>query len=111
MLGRGWDHSLWEGGAFPTATELDKITRDHPVYLARMCGHVGWANSRALDLAGITANTPDPPGGAISRDPETGEPIGILKEQAMDLIHRLLKEPSQAEATASHRACPNTAPG
>lgn len=98
VRGRGWDHSLWPGGAFPTRADLDRIAPQHPVYLARKCGHVAWANSRAMDLAGITAETPDPPGGAIERDPKTGEPTGILKEQAMDLIARLFEEPTPEEA-------------
>jgi predicted amidohydrolase YtcJ len=98
VRGRGWDHSLWEGGAFPTRADLDRTAPNHPVYMARKCGHVGWANSRALELAGITAETPDPPGGAIERDPETGEPTGILKELAMDLVHCLFEEPTPEEA-------------
>jgi hypothetical protein len=102
--GRGWDHSLWEGGAFPTRWDLDSVAPDHPVYLRRKCGHVGWANSRALDLAGITAATPAPFGGAIDHDPETGELTGILKELAMDLVARLFEEPTLDEATAAIKA-------
>jgi predicted amidohydrolase YtcJ len=97
--GRGWDHSLWEGGAFPTKADLDTIAPENPVYLRRKCGHSGWANSRALELAGITAETPDPFGGAIDRDPGTGEPTGILKELAMDLVADLFEEPTLEEAT------------
>lgn len=96
--GRGWDQSLWPGGAFPTYRELDAITTEHPVFLRRKCGHAGWANSRALALAGITKDTPDPAGGEIERDPVTGEPTGILKELAMGLVFRLLREPTPAEA-------------
>jgi hypothetical protein len=102
--GRGWDHSLWEGGAFPTRGDLDSVAPDHPVYLRRKCGHVGWANSCALDLAGITAATPAPFGGAIDHDPETGEPTGILKELAMDLVARLFEEPTLDEATDAIKA-------
>jgi predicted amidohydrolase YtcJ len=98
LLGRGWDHSLWEGGAFPSRQDLDRVAPEHPVFLRRKCGHAGWANSRALELAGITAQTPDPPGGAIDRDPATGQPTGILKENAMDLVGCLLEEPSVNEA-------------
>jgi predicted amidohydrolase YtcJ len=104
VRGRGWDHSLWEGGAFPARADLDRIAPRHPVYLARKCGHAAWANSRALELAGITATTPDPPGGAIERDPATGAPTGILKELAMDLVRRLLKEPAPEETVAAIRA-------
>ena len=96
--GRGWDQSLWPGAAFPTRYDLDAITAEHPVFLRRKCGHAGWANSRALALAGITAATPDPDGGEIERDPATGEPTGILKERALELIGRLQLQPTEAEA-------------
>jgi predicted amidohydrolase YtcJ len=98
LVGRGWDHSLWEGGAFPTRQDLDSIAPEHPVFLRRKCGHAGWANSRALELAGITAETLDPPGGAIDRHPATGQPTGILKERAMELMFRLFDEPGVDEA-------------
>jgi predicted amidohydrolase YtcJ len=104
VRGRGWDHSLWEGGAFPSKTDLDRLAPNNPVYLSRKCGHVGWANSRALELAGITADTPNPFGGAIDRDPGTGEPTGILKELAMDLVARLFEEPTPTEAMEAIRA-------
>jgi predicted amidohydrolase YtcJ len=98
LTGRGWDQSLWPGGAFPTRADLDSIAPEHPVWLRRKCGHAGWANSRALELAGITAEMPDPPGGAIDHDPATGQPTGILKETAMDLIFRLFDDPTVEEA-------------
>jgi predicted amidohydrolase YtcJ len=98
LRGHGWDHSLWEGGAFPRREQLDSVTPQHPAILSRKCGHAGWANSRALELAGITGDTPDPPGGEIERDPATGRPTGILKDTAMDLVYDLLEEPSPQEA-------------
>jgi predicted amidohydrolase YtcJ len=104
LHGRGWDHSLWAGGAFPIRQDLDRVAPEHPVFLGRKCGHVGWANTRALQLAGITAQTPDPPGGVIDRDADTGQPTGILKETAMDLMTRLFEEPAPAEAMAAIRA-------
>jgi len=104
LTGRGWDHSLWEGGAFPTRQHLDSVAPEHPVWLRRKCGHAGWANSRALELAGITGETPDPPGGAIDRHPATGQPTGILKEQAMDLMSRLFDDPVLSEATDAIKA-------
>jgi predicted amidohydrolase YtcJ len=97
LKGRGWDQSLWEGGALPTREQLDRVAPAHPVYLRRKCGHAGWANSRALALAGITSSTPDPFGGAIDRDAATGEPTGILKENAMDLVGGLIEEPAVDE--------------
>ena len=65
--------------------------------MARKCGHAGWANSRALELAGISASTPDPANGEIERDAKTGEPTGILKEHAMGLVSRLIEEPGETE--------------
>jgi predicted amidohydrolase YtcJ len=104
LEGRGWDHSLWEGGAFPTRKDLDRVAPEHPVFLRRKCGHAGWANSRALELAGITSETADPPGGAIDREPATGQPTGILKERAMDFIFRLFEEPVMGEAVDAIKA-------
>lgn len=98
LTGRGWDQVFWAGQRFPQRQDLDAVTVDHPVFLRRKCGHAGWANSTALALAGITAATPDPDGGAIARDPATGEPTGMLYERAMELVDRLLAVPSDEEA-------------
>ena len=109
LTGRGWDHTLWVGsglraGAFPTRGDLDRVAPEHPVFLRRKCGHAGWANSAALELADITAETPDPFGGAIDHDPVTGQPTGILKDVAMELMFRLFREPSLDEAMAAIKA-------
>jgi predicted amidohydrolase YtcJ len=101
LTGRGWDQSLWPGGEFPTRQDLDRAAPEHPVWLRRKCGHAGWANTRALELAGITGDTANPPGGAIDHDPATGQPTGILKETAMDLMAQLFAEPSEDEAVAA----------
>lgn len=103
LTGRGWDHSLWRGGGFPTRHDLDGVAPHHPVWLRRKCGHAGWANSRALALAGVTAATPDPPGGAIEHD-AGGEPTGILKDTAMDLVSSLIQEPTLDEAAEAIQA-------
>ena len=103
LTGRGWDHSLWPGGEFPTRQDLDRVAPEHPVWLRRKCGHAGWANSLGLKLAGINAETPDPPGGAIDHDPISGEPTGILKETAMDLMAVLFEDPSDEEAADAIR--------
>ena len=102
LTGRGWDQSVWEGGAFPAAAQLDAITAEHPVYLARKCGHAAWVNSLALERVGITAHTEDPEGGEIVRDSE-GKPTGILLEKAMELAFPCMAEPSNAEAAAAVR--------
>lgn len=98
LTGRGWDQMLWPESVFPTAAQLDAVTPDHPAFLRRKCGHAGWANSLALKLASITRDTPDPDGGAIERDPATGEPTGILLERAMDLVAQLQALPTDAAA-------------
>ena len=101
LTGRGWDQMLWPVATFPTRAALDAVTPGHPAFLRRKCGHAGWANSRALELAGITAQTPDPPGGEIVRDPGSGEPTGMLLERAMDLIFALLAEPTDDQVQAA----------
>ena len=83
VLGEGWDQNKWPGHAFPTAAALDGI--DHPVVLDRVDGHAIWASSRAMQLAGVTRETPDPPGGKIIRD-ANGAPTGVFVDNAIDLI-------------------------
>ncbi|MEJ5367429.1 MAG: amidohydrolase [Bryobacteraceae bacterium] len=95
IVARNWDQTNW-GGAFPTARDLDGAAPDHPVFLSRVDGHAAWVNSRALALAGITAKTPDPPGGKILRDAE-GQPTGILIDRAMGLVRQKIPPPSFAQ--------------
>jgi predicted amidohydrolase YtcJ len=83
-------------GANPDRRALDAVVPDRPVFLWAADGHSAWVNSRALELAGLTAASPDPPGGRIERDPSTGEPTGTLRESAADLVARLLPVPSAA---------------
>ncbi|GAB5518789.1 MAG: amidohydrolase [Rhodothermales bacterium] len=90
-----WDHKLW-GGELPRREWIDAETPDHPVFVTRLDVHMALANKRALDAAGITRNTPDPPGGTIVRDPETGEPTGILKGNAMGLVYAVIPDPPEA---------------
>ncbi len=102
LTGRGWDQSVWEGGSFPTAAQLDAVAPQHPVFLARKCGHAAWVNSRALELMGITAETADPDGGEIVRD-SGGGPSGILLERAMGPAYCMLTEPPAKAAVAAVR--------
>lgn len=94
VTGRGWDHTLFNKGVWPDKSLLDKVSPDNPVYMTRVDGHVGWANSLALNRAGITRQTPDPPGGQIVRDPLSGEPTGVLKETASSLVARVIPPPT-----------------
>lgn len=95
ILGGTWDHELW-GGELPRRDWIDSVTGATPVFVSRLDGHMGLANTRALELAGITAETPDPPGGTIVRDP-AGRPTGILKDAAQALVERVIPDPSEAE--------------
>ncbi len=81
LLGGGWDHTLWPGGKLPTRQDLDQVTGAHPAIFARVDGHMAAANSSALTLAGISAETRDPSGAKIDRD-SSGKPTGILRETA-----------------------------
>ncbi|MET0555698.1 MAG: amidohydrolase [Vicinamibacteria bacterium] len=95
LIGRGWDQNDWPEKRFPTAAELDRAAADRPVLLERVDGHASWANTRALAIAGITAATPDPPGGRILRD-ASGGPAGVLVDAAQVLAESKVPEPSRA---------------
>jgi predicted amidohydrolase YtcJ len=88
VTGEGWAYAAFPGG-LPSRAPLDAVVADRPAWLVSYDGHTGWANSMALRLAGVTRGTKDPPGGEIVRDGE-GEPTGVLKENAMDLVGRLV---------------------
>src|SRR5450755_463893 len=96
IKGGNWDHEAW-GGQLPQKEWIDSISGLHPVYINRYDGHMGLANSIALKLAGITKNTPNPPGGEIVRDPKTGEPTGILRDEATSLVYRVIPEQTEKE--------------
>ncbi len=96
LIARGYDDSRLDVHRHPTRHELDEATGDQPAYLVRTCGHLAVANSAALKLAGITAQTDDPVGGQIDRD-EHGEPIGLLRETAMKLVSDQIAAPSTAD--------------
>lgn len=105
IQGRGWVYSNFGEAALPDKKQLDAVLPDRPAYLRAFDGHSAWVNSKALALAGITRNTPDPPGGVIGRDPSTGEPNGVLKERpAQDLIRKVLPPPTDEEKISALRA-------
>ncbi len=95
LLGRGWDQNAWAGQAFPAAADLDAAFPDRPVWLKRVDGHAGWANSAALRAAGIDAQTTDPEGGRLLRD-EQGQPTGVLIDAAMRLVQAHIPDPDTA---------------
>ena len=88
----GWHESILEEGRMPTRHELDPVSPENPVFIPRG-GHVVTANTRALELAGITKDTADPPGGRIVRDPATGEATGMLLQNAANLVRRVVPRP------------------
>jgi len=92
IVGKGWDETLWPVKVLPTRWDLDEVTRTNPVYLDRVDGHIGVANTRALQLASITVASRDPAGGKIDRD-EAGTPNGILRETAKDAVTAVIPKP------------------
>ncbi|WP_407643895.1 amidohydrolase [Erythrobacter dokdonensis] len=92
ILGRGWNQEKWGLGRFPTAAELDAVVADRPVWLERADNHAKWANSLAIQTAGVTAKTPDPAGGKVIRDAR-GNPSGVFVDKAMALIEEVVPPP------------------
>ncbi len=90
-----WDHENW-GGELPNREWVDSVSGDHPIFLSRYDGHMAFANSKAMELAGITATTVSPAGGVIVKDAK-GQPTGIFKDAAMSLITRAIPEPTKEE--------------
>jgi predicted amidohydrolase YtcJ len=97
LLGRGWDYAMFAPETLPDRKNLDALFPNRPVFLEGYDGHTFWANAKALSLAGIGKDTPDPPNGIIVRDPRTGEPTGALKEAAQDLVAKVIPIPSRVE--------------
>lgn len=97
LVGRGWDHSRW--GRWPTAADLDSVAPHVPVALTRKDGHAIWVNSAALAATGINGHTPDPAGGEIVRAGQT--PTGVLKENAVRLVHHAMPSPDPVERQAA----------
>jgi predicted amidohydrolase YtcJ len=103
IVGGDWDHERWPGTPLPRREWIDSVTPENPVLLSRLDGHMALANSAALSLARITKETKDIPGGVIVRDPRTGEPTGILKDEAMDPVYAVIPEPTPEQRDAALR--------
>ncbi len=93
VVGEGWDETLWPVKVVPTRWDLDEVSGKHPVYLSRVDGHIGVANTLALQLASITLATRDPEGGKIDRD-DSGTPNGILREKAQEAMFAVIPKPT-----------------
>jgi len=105
ILGRGWSYPIFAPSGLPDKKYLDEIIPDRPVYLEGFDGHTWWANSKALQAAGITRKTPDPANGRFVRDPVTGEPTGAIQEEAADAVmHRAIPVPTREERLEAFRA-------
>jgi len=85
ILGRGWNQALWQDKKFPTFADLDKLKTDKPIWLRRVDGHAGWANSKAMEIAKSNTHLKDMPGGEIITD-NNGVQTGIFIDNAMDII-------------------------
>ena len=100
LVGRGYDQARLIEQRHPTRWDLDPVSSNHPTLLIRACHHIGVANSAALQRAGITRNTADPPGGIIDRD-EHGEPTGVVREAALGLVRDAIGEPTEDQLVAA----------
>jgi len=101
LTGGNWDNGTWTDRRLPAKEDVDPCTPTTPILVTRSDLHMGLVNSAALSLAGITAGTPDPPGGAIIRHPDNGEPTGILKDAALDLVRRIIPPPNLDDSFAA----------
>ncbi|WP_432201926.1 amidohydrolase [Erythrobacter sp. W53] len=97
ILGGGWNQEKWGLGRFPTASELDSAVADKPVYLTRVDGHAGWANSKAMEVAGVTEASTSPPGGRIERLEGSRAPSGVFVDAAESLVYSAIPAPRPAE--------------
>ncbi|MCB0549274.1 MAG: amidohydrolase [Phaeodactylibacter sp.] len=96
ITGGNWDHEAW-GGELPRREWIDSVSAGHPVFVSRLDGHMALANSQVLALAGIHKDSPDPEGGTIVKDTHTGEPTGILKDEAMGQVYAIMPGRTEAE--------------
>jgi predicted amidohydrolase YtcJ len=103
ILGGGWNYAMFGEENLPNKKYLDELFPNRPAFLVGYDGHTSWANSKALALAGINKDTPNPANGAIARDPKTGEATGALKESAGSLVGKLVPKPTRAEKLAALR--------
>lgn len=97
VQGMGWWYDIFGKAGLPDKKLVDEVVPDRPVFLRAYDGHTSLANSMALRIAGITRNTPNPPNGIIVHDPTTGEPTGVLKESAGELVEKLIPKPTRGQ--------------
>ncbi len=95
IVGRGWNQEVWAGSQFPSKEDLDAVAPNNPVALTRTCGHALWVNSKAIEIGGITKDTPNPVGGEILKD-KSGNVLGVLTDTAMNMVRGKIPEYSEA---------------
>ncbi len=103
ILGRGWNQEKWGLGRFPTAEELDTAVSDRPVWLSRVDGHASWANTKALETAGVTAASTDPSGGRIIRKADSREPAGVFIDAAEEYVNKVVPAPRPEDSDLALR--------
>lgn len=103
IRGSGYDDTLLEEMRHPTRNDLDQVSTTRPVVITHISGHLAAGNSKALEMAGVTAGTPNPDGGRIVKDPRTGEPTGVMEGNARDILNGLIPEPSLEQSLAGLR--------
>jgi len=101
ILGRGWNQVLWSVKEFPKASDIDPVVSDRPVWMRRIDGHAGWANTKALEIAGINDDTADPIGGKVLRD-DNGKATGVLIDKAMGLMDRHVPTPTRDDVREAY---------
>ena len=104
IVGGSWDHERWPGAPLPTKELVDAATTNNPVFVSRLDGHMALANSLALKLAGVTSDTKDVDAGKIVRDPQSGEPTGLLKDSAMAFVYKIIPDRTFEEKLADAKA-------
>jgi predicted amidohydrolase YtcJ len=103
IVGTGWNYAMFSPETLPNKKYLDELFPDRPAFISGYDGHTTWANSKALAIAGINHETPDPAGGSIVRDPKTGEATGALKESASGIVYKVVPKSTRAEKLAALR--------
>jgi predicted amidohydrolase YtcJ len=104
IIARGWDYSIFGPGTLPDRSVLDAVFLNRPVFLESYDSHAVWVNAKALSLAGVTKDTPNPRNGWIVHDPKTGDPTGVLLEDADRLVRKVLPEPAEVDKLLALRA-------
>lgn len=97
IVSRGWNDNLFDEQRFPNRFDLDEISKEDPIFFLRACNHMGVANTKALEMFNIHKDTPNPDGGIVDKDPESGLPTGVLRENALNIVYNTLPQNSKED--------------